>query len=105
MVGHLLGHLQFAAVFQVFGNAGGSEAVAADLRENLCQACTTANHAIHISLSHGVFREQAGTTFDCAEEKALAAGPALCVFDVTPWSGVFSMPQVVERSAMKVRNG
>ena len=76
VVGHLLGDFQLAAVAQVFGDAGGPEAVATDFRLDAGVAGAAADHPIHIRLSHGLGREMPGPTFRGGEEPGLGVGGA-----------------------------
>ena len=68
VVGHLLGDFEFAAVAEVFGDAGGAEAVAADLRLNPGGAGAPADHAVDVGLGHGPVREASGGAFGGGEE-------------------------------------
>ena len=52
MVGHLLGNLQLAAVAQVLGDAGGSEAVAAEVCADAGHRSASAHHSEDVGLSH-----------------------------------------------------
>ena len=53
MVGHLLRDLELAAVAQVFGDAGGSEGMAPDLRAHLRGERPPRDHPVDIRLAHG----------------------------------------------------
>ena len=53
VVGHLLGDFEFSAVAEVFGDAGGTEAVAADLGFDAGAVGTSADHAVDVGLGHG----------------------------------------------------
>ena len=48
MTGHLLRHFQPPSVFQVIGNAGGPEAMAADFRLNACLSAAATDHLMDI---------------------------------------------------------
>ena len=52
VVGHLLGDFEFAAVAEVFGDAGGTEAVAADLGFDAGVGGTSADHAVDVGWGH-----------------------------------------------------
>jgi hypothetical protein len=53
MAGHLLGDLELAAILKVGGDAGGAEAVGADLGAQSCSSCPPLDHHVHIGLGQG----------------------------------------------------
>ena len=54
MAGHVLGDLQLAAILEVGGDAGGSEAVGADLCFQLRGPGAFLNYQMHIGLGQGI---------------------------------------------------
>ena len=53
VVGHLLGDFEFAAVAEVFGDAGGAKTVAADLGFDASVGGAAADHAVDVGRGHG----------------------------------------------------
>ena len=71
VVGHLLGDFEFAAVAEVFGDAGGAEAVAADSGFDTGVGGASANHAVDVGLGHGPVCEAPGGALGGGEEPGL----------------------------------
>jgi len=77
MVRHLLGDLDLAAVAGVFGDAGCTERVIANLRPDSGLGSTAADHVIGVRLTHRVAGEQPGTSQGGREEDVLGAAGSL----------------------------
>jgi len=59
VIGHLLGHLDFAAVSQILLDSRGSKAVTAALSGYTGRLGPPSDHAVRIRLAHGAFGEPA----------------------------------------------
>ena len=74
VVGHLLGDFEFAAVAEVFGDAGGTEAVAADLGFDAGVVGTSADHAVDVGLGHGRLERRPEGPRAVGKSQALGSG-------------------------------
>ena len=71
VVGHLLGDFEFAAIAEVFGDAGDAEVVAADLGFDAGAGGAAADHAVDVGLGHGPACEASGGAQGGGEEPGL----------------------------------
>ena len=71
MVGHLLGDFEFAAIAEVFGDAGDAEVVAADLGFDAGAGGAAADHTVDVGLGHGPACEASGGAQGGGEEPGL----------------------------------
>ena len=75
VVGHLLGDFEFAAVAEVFGDAGGAEAVSADSGVDASGAGPASGHEVDVGLAHRVWSEKAGRTPGSTKKVDVWVGP------------------------------
>ena len=74
MGGDLLGMFDRAAVFEVGGDAGRPEGVAADLGLDASRERPSANHPPDIGLDYGIAGQLAGSAASCEKAAPLGLG-------------------------------